>query len=148
MVSRNALTTRETNQIYLNGDLHVTLIIYWITIQQPYLSVCLFIYLWLYNPLSDIGRFFSFLILYTVGRTPWTGQQAVTRPLSTHRTTQTQNKRTQTSMPWLGFEPTISAFQREKTVHAIDGAALLSAWLQNIVNAIIVTRQLFPRTFN
>jgi hypothetical protein len=47
------------------------------------------------------------LILYTVGRTPWTGDQPVARPLPTHRTTQTQNKRTQTSMPLVGFEPTI-----------------------------------------
>jgi hypothetical protein len=46
------------------------------------------IYLWLYG---------SFLILYTVGRTPWTGDQPVARPLPTHRTTQTQ-KLTQTSI--------------------------------------------------
>jgi hypothetical protein len=26
--------------------------------------------LWLYSPLLGIGHFFSFLILYTVGRTP------------------------------------------------------------------------------
>jgi hypothetical protein len=31
------------------------------------------IYLWLYSPLLDLCRFFSFLIFYTVGRTPWTG---------------------------------------------------------------------------
>jgi hypothetical protein len=37
--------------------------------------------------------FLSFLILYTVSWTPWTGNQSVARPLSTHRTTQTQNKR-------------------------------------------------------
>jgi hypothetical protein len=35
----------------------------------------------------------------TVGRTPWMGDQLVARPLPTLRTTQTQNKRTQTSMP-------------------------------------------------
>jgi hypothetical protein len=29
-----------------------------------------------------------------VGRTPWTGDQPVARPLPTHRTTRTQNKRT------------------------------------------------------
>jgi hypothetical protein len=52
--------------------------------------------LWLYSPLLDLGRFFIFLILYTLGRTPWTGDQPVARPLSTHRTTQTQNKRTHT----------------------------------------------------
>jgi hypothetical protein len=47
-----------------------------------------------YLPLHDstalvnLGRRFSFLILYTVGRTPWTGDQ---RPIPTNRTTQTQN---------------------------------------------------------
>jgi hypothetical protein len=64
--------------------------------------------------LVDLGHFFSCLILYTVGRTPWTGDQPVTRPLPTHRTIQTQNKSTQTSMPRLGFEPTIPAFGGEK----------------------------------
>jgi hypothetical protein len=39
------------------------------------------IYLWLCSPLLDHGRFFSLLILYTVGRTPWTGDQPVARPL-------------------------------------------------------------------
>jgi hypothetical protein len=33
-------------------------------------------------------------IFYTVGRTPWTGDQPVARPLPTHRTTQTQIKST------------------------------------------------------
>jgi hypothetical protein len=30
---------------------------------------------------------FQFLNLYTAGRTPWTGDQPVARPLPTHRTT-------------------------------------------------------------
>jgi hypothetical protein len=49
--------------------------------------------------LFDLRRFFSFFILYTVGRTPWTGDQPVAGPLPTHRTTQTQNERTQTFVP-------------------------------------------------
>jgi hypothetical protein len=61
------------------------------------------------QPLVGLGRVLSFLILCTVGRTPWTGDQAVSRPLPIHRTTQTQNKRTQASMPSVGFEPTIPA---------------------------------------
>jgi hypothetical protein len=61
--------------------------------------------------------------LYLVGRTPWTGDQPVTRPLSAHRTAQIQNKCTQTSMPPVGFEPMIPVFQRVKTVHALDRAA-------------------------
>jgi hypothetical protein len=54
--------------------------------------------------------------LYTVSRTPWTGDQLVARPLSTHTTTQTQNKNTQTFMARVGFEPTIPVFERAKTV--------------------------------
>jgi hypothetical protein len=77
------------------------------------------IYLWLYSLLFDLGLFFSFLILYTIGKTPWTGDQPAARPLPIHRTTQTQNKRTQTSMSWVGFEPTTPAFKRANTVHAL-----------------------------
>jgi hypothetical protein len=78
-------------------------------------------YLWLYSPDGPLPLF-QFLNLYIVGRTPWTGDQAVARPLPTHRTTQTRNKCTQTSMSWVGFEPTIPVFQRAKTVHALDRA--------------------------
>jgi hypothetical protein len=53
-----------------------------------------FIHKCLYSPLFDLGRLFSFVILYTVCRTPWAGDQSVARPLPTHRTTQTQNKGT------------------------------------------------------
>jgi hypothetical protein len=53
--------------------------------------------------LLDLGRFLSFLILYPVDRTPWTGVQPTARPLPTHKTTQTQNELTQTSMPWFSF---------------------------------------------
>jgi hypothetical protein len=41
------------------------------------------------------GSLFS-LELYTIGRTPWTSDRPVARPLPTYRTTQTQNKRTHT----------------------------------------------------
>jgi hypothetical protein len=91
-----------------------------------YLSIYLSICLWLYNPLLGLGRFFSFLIFYTVGRTPWTGDQPVARPLPAQRTAQTENKRTQTSMPKVGFEPTIPVFEREKIVHASDRAATVT----------------------
>jgi hypothetical protein len=76
-------------------------------------------------PLScwTLTAFFSFLILYTVGRTPWTGDQPVARPLPTHRIIQTHNKRTKTPMPGVGFEPTVPAFERAKTVHTSDSTA-------------------------
>jgi hypothetical protein len=51
------------------------------------------------------------------------GDQSVERPLPTHRTTQTQNKRTQMSMSRVGFEPTIPVFERAETVHASERAA-------------------------
>jgi hypothetical protein len=87
------------------------------------LSIYLSIYLWLYSPLLGLDRFFSFLIFYTNGRTAWMGDQPVARPLPPHRTAQTQNKRTQTSMSQIGFEPTISVIERAKTVHAFDCVA-------------------------
>jgi hypothetical protein len=41
--------------------------------------------------LLGLCRFlFSFLILYTSGKTPWTVDQPVARPLPTHRKTQTE----------------------------------------------------------
>jgi hypothetical protein len=79
------------------------------------------IYLWLYSPLLGLGRFFGFLIFYTV--TPWTGYQSVARRLPTDRTAQKQNKRTQTFMPQVGFKPTIPVFDRTKTVYALDRVA-------------------------
>jgi hypothetical protein len=64
-------------------------------------TLLLLLLLWLYSPLFGLGRFFSFLILYTVCSTSWTGDQPVARPLPTHRTTQSQNKRTQYRHPCL-----------------------------------------------
>jgi hypothetical protein len=48
------------------------------------------------------------------------GDQPIAR--HTHRTTRIQNKRTQTFMLRVGFEPTIQMFERAKTVHALDPA--------------------------
>jgi hypothetical protein len=62
--------------------------------------------------------FLSFIILYAVGRTPWTGDKPVARPLL-HTEQHKQNKRTQGFMPRVGFEPTILVFERVKTVHAV-----------------------------
>jgi hypothetical protein len=82
-----------------------------------------FIHQWFYSFLLGPGCFFSFVMLYTVGKTLWTGDQPVARPLPTHRTTQTQNKRTQTLVFRVEFEPTIPAFERAKTAYALDYAA-------------------------
>jgi hypothetical protein len=66
---------------------------------------------------------FSFLILHPVSSIPWTGDQPVSKLLLTEITTETQNKRTQTSIPRLRFETTTPAFERTKTVHALDREA-------------------------
>jgi hypothetical protein len=63
------------------------------------------------------------LILYTVGKTPWMGNQPVARSIPTYRTTQTPNKCTQTSMPRVELEPKTPAFEQEKTVYVLDRAA-------------------------
>jgi hypothetical protein len=79
------------------------------------------------NPLSYgaafVGPwpFFSFLIWYTVGRTPWTGDQSVVRPVFVH-TEQHKHRKTH-KIQTVGFEHTIPAFKRAKTVHALDRAA-------------------------
>jgi hypothetical protein len=80
---------------------------------------------------------FQFLNLYTVGRTPWTGDQSVARPLSTHTTAQTQNKRKQISIPQVGFEPTSPVLERAKTVHALGRATTVIGWSGNIGSRIL-----------
>jgi hypothetical protein len=83
-----------------------------------------FIHQWLYySPLLGPGHFLSFVILYTVGRTSWTGDQPVARPLPIYRIAQTQNKCTQTTMPQVGFEPMTPVFEQAKTVHALARTA-------------------------
>jgi hypothetical protein len=79
------------------------------------LAIKLLLWLWLlllrnimvYEP----WPLFKFLVLYTVGRSPWTWDQPVPTPLPTSRTTQTQNKHTQISKPWVAFEPRIPVFE-------------------------------------
>jgi hypothetical protein len=73
--------------------------------------------------LLDLGRFFSPLILYTqsVGLLGRVMNPSQGRYLHTEE--HKQNKRTQTSTPWVGFEPTIPAFERAKIVHALNSAS-------------------------
>jgi hypothetical protein len=71
----------------------------------------------------DLGHFFSFLIFYTVCRSPWKGDQPVARPLLAHRTAKTQNKRIQTSVPRVGFKLMIPLFEWGKISHVLDHAA-------------------------
>jgi hypothetical protein len=114
--------------IYLSIRLSVCLSIICLPI---YLSIYLPIHLWLYNPCGSWPIFQFLKSFYTVGKTPWTGDQLVARPLSAHRTAQTQNKRIQTSIPWAGFEPTTPVFERARAVHALDHAATVIGTVSN-----------------
>jgi hypothetical protein len=71
--------------------------------------------------LHETFRFASVTRPRRVGRSPWTGDQLVARPLPVHkhRKTYTQHEH-QTCMPEAGFEPTIQAFKQAKTVPALD----------------------------
>jgi hypothetical protein len=93
----NEIFSSATHSIHPSNYISTYLCIY-PSIHLPiHPSIHLYIHLWLYSP-CEPWPLFQFLNLYTVGRTPWTGEQPVARPLPTHRTTQTQNKSTQTWM--------------------------------------------------
>jgi hypothetical protein len=97
---------------------------------RGYLCIHSSIQQWLYSPLLGPGCFFSFVIPYTAGRTPWTGDQPVARPLPTNRATETQNKCIQTLVPRVEFENTTPAFRRVMAVRASDReATVISGYL-------------------
>jgi hypothetical protein len=93
-----------------------------------YLSICLSVCLSMaLQPFVGPWPLFQFLNLFTqtiglLGRriSPSQGRYL-------HTQQQTQKKRTQTSMPWVGFEPTIPVIERTKTFHALDRRPLWSA---------------------
>jgi hypothetical protein len=96
--------------------------------------ICLSIYLSIYGStaLVYLHCFFSFLIytqlvaLLGRGMSPSQGRYL--------HTTQTQNKRTQTSMPLVGFEATNSVLERAKTVHALDRSATVIGFIAHLRN--------------
>jgi hypothetical protein len=68
------------------------------------------------------------LVPFTHGRTPWTGDQLVARPLPKHRATQTQNKCIHTHTPNIhalcGIRTHDPGFQaNEDSTHALDLSA-------------------------
>jgi hypothetical protein len=67
---------------------------------------------------------FIFLILYTVGRTSLGGiSPSQCLYLHTEQHKYGIKHTIHTSMPWVGFEPTIPAFERAKAAYALDRAA-------------------------
>jgi hypothetical protein len=88
----------------------------------------------LLNYLRCRGCFFFILIIsQTVGLLRRMISPSQDRYLNTGQ--HKQNKHTyQTSMPRAGFEPTIPASERAKTVHALDRAATVTGWsLNNVI---------------
>jgi hypothetical protein len=131
----NALNKIESNDIRVPGWIYGHSEWRWVILKRTKYEIhtcfiymtclSLFLSLFPYAPTSKhrayVKRFVSlqFFNPKTVCRIPWMGNQLISRPLRT----QTQNKHRQTSMLWVGFEPTIPAFEGSKTVHALDGAA-------------------------
>jgi hypothetical protein len=62
-----------------------------------YMFSTIYYFFLLLLPLWIIGLISQFVHHFTDGRTPWTGDQLVTKPLPKHSTTQTQNKWIHTS---------------------------------------------------
>jgi hypothetical protein len=98
---------------------------------NPFYILMSYFFLAIYGStaLVDLARFFSF----SVGRTPRMGiSPSQGRYLHTEQ--HKQNKRTQTSMSRVGFEPTIPVFERAKTVHSIDSAATVIYLLHLLIH--------------
>jgi hypothetical protein len=119
----------NSSKDYIHGSSSFSHIIFLVfasyqQMKKPALSIGLpqerFLSIYGSTALVDLSRFFGFLIytqpigLLGQGISPSQGRYL--------RTGHKQNKRTQTSMPLVGFEPTTPAFERTKTVHAVDCA--------------------------
>jgi hypothetical protein len=81
------------------------------------ISVCLSIYGFPVL-LLDLDGFFSFLILYTVDRTTWTGDQPAARPLLTHR----MNTHRHPCLEWDSNPRSQHSSQRRQTVRPLWSA--------------------------
>jgi hypothetical protein len=104
-----------------------------ISYRQFTITFCIYFFFYIFSSsCSTLEHMADFSVSWSLtdGRTPWTDDQLVARLLPKHRTTQTQkNAYThQTSMPWVGFEPTIPASERAKTVHVSDCSATVTGF--------------------
>jgi hypothetical protein len=84
-----------------------------------------FIHQWLCSPLLGPGLFLSFVMFFTqtVRLLGWVISPSQGRYLNKGQHERRTNAHT--DMPWVGFEPTIPAFERTKTVHTLDRAAIV-----------------------
>jgi hypothetical protein len=102
----------------------------------------LLLLLYISSSLLSLHHFFRFLILYTVGRTPWT-DISPSQSLYLHIGQHIQNKHNQTSTPRVEFELTFLVFEQAKTVHvrwvseatAIGGIeAMLESYIREVLD--------------
>jgi hypothetical protein len=94
-------------------------------------------------PLWSIGLISQFLDHFTDGRTPWTSdQQGLYLNTGQHKH-RIKEYTYQTSMLFVRFEPTIPAFERAKTVHALDRPATVTGLYINIVPLITIAKNIF-----
>jgi hypothetical protein len=132
ILSQDSISDRSVNQLY---GLSCTYLKTTLWVACSLLLVFLPLAL---QPNSGLGRlhetfrFTSVTRSRIVGRTPWTGDQLVARPLPIHkhRKTHTQHKH-YTSLPWVWFEHTVPASARAKTVHALDSSATVTGNWEN-----------------
>jgi hypothetical protein len=99
---------------------------------------------WRLAPILEHRADFSVFLIIHRRQDSLDCDQTVARPLPKHRTTQTQkNAHThETSMPWVGFELTIPASERAKTVHASDRSATVTGTSENRQRYIIELKRL------
>jgi hypothetical protein len=80
--------------------------------------------LWLYNNL-DLSRFFSSLAFYTDGRTPWTGDQPVARPIPANNNTNTINAQNTDIHVLSGIRTHDPSVRAGEEVYALDRTATM-----------------------
>jgi hypothetical protein len=107
-------------------------------IKQRQTNLLLSIHLWLYSPLLALGDISVSWSFCAVGRTPLTGDDPVAMPLPTHITTKTHNKHTETSIPWVGIEPTIPGFE--------DISCLRQHGICDQANLLLISLNRWPET--
>jgi hypothetical protein len=88
-------------------------------ISQSVVSLSTYLSIYGYTALVCFDRFFSSLI-YARSVRLLRREIRPSQDRYLHTEQHKQNKRTQTSMPRVGFEPTTLVFERAKTVHADD----------------------------
>jgi hypothetical protein len=98
------------------------------------ISLYIFFFLWRYSPDLALGLppwnspfHFGLLDLrHSVGLLGRVISSSQGLPVHKHRKTHTYTHKHQTSMPWVGLEPTIPASERAKTVHVLDRSATVT----------------------